>query len=100
MFVSAFAEEGHRGRVGHLTLNDIMESLIQPLELPLVLLAALVSRGHGGGFLGLPRESPLSCPLVPLVNHRPSLSKRGVGVQRQRHGRNTVACATLTEKVK
>jgi hypothetical protein len=98
--VSALAQERDRGRVGYLTLNDIMESLIQPLELPLVFLAALVSRGHGGGFLGLARESTLSCRLVPLVNHRPSLSKRGVSVQSQRHGRYTVACATSAEKVK
>jgi hypothetical protein len=47
MFVSALAEERNRGRIGDFLLNDVMESLIQPLKLPLVFLAALVPCGHG-----------------------------------------------------
>src|SRR4051794_22560892 len=47
MLVSTLAEERDRGRVGYLILNDVMESLIRSLELPLVFFAALVSRGHG-----------------------------------------------------
>jgi hypothetical protein len=47
MFVSALAEERDRGRVGDFLLDDVMESLIQPLKLPLVFLAALVPCGHG-----------------------------------------------------
>src|SRR5829696_5272836 len=45
---------------------------------------------------GIPAYMPVSAPREPQA----SLSKRGISVQRQRHGRNTVACATLTEKVK
>src|SRR5215204_1181564 len=44
---------------------------------------------------GIPAYMPVSAPREPQA----SLSKRGISVQRQRHGRNTVACATLTEKV-
>ena len=85
MFVSALAEERNRGRIGDFLLNDVMESLIQPLKLPLVFLAALVPCGHGCmGFWDRPENAPLTCPLVPFANHRPSSSTRGVVVQSQR----------------
>ena len=33
------------------------------------------------GFWDRPENAPLTCPLVPFVNHRPPSSKRGVVVQ-------------------
>ena len=76
MFVSALAEERDRGRVGDFLLDDVMESLIQPLKLPLVFLAALVPCGHGCVDSGdRPRMPRLLARLVPFVNHRLSLGE-------------------------